>query len=138
MAMYKDAKHWFEEMASDGAISTEQMISCILSNLDNDDIERWFGVSMESEDDNPGQAVECPVCGTETNDADTIADHGMCLDCLHERDEEEEADEDDSEVFYNFEIGTRRIVWLDARDFDYVLDPADDTNVYPFPSSETL
>lgn len=80
-AMYTDAKDWFKDNAE--IMSREDLISCILCNLDNDDIERWFGVSMERNEDNPGaESAECPVCGNEVDELVTVnGKWDMCEDC---------------------------------------------------------
>jgi hypothetical protein len=81
--IYKDAKDWLQQNAEDGVISIDQLVSFALCNADNDDIERWFGVSMESNDDNPGsEQVECPLCGYEVDDLVNVnGKWEMCEDC---------------------------------------------------------
>lgn len=95
-AMYKDAKDWLEQNATEGGISTDQLVSFILNEVSNDDIERWFGVNMEDDCDNPGAGmVYCSECTCEVDETDYNFDLDMCNDCAREMDEDEEETEDE-------------------------------------------
>lgn len=93
-AMYKDAKDWLEQNASEGGISVDNLVSFILNEVSNDDIERWFGVNMDDDCDNPGAGmVYCFECHTEVDESSYNTDLDMCNDCAAELDEESEEEE---------------------------------------------
>lgn len=127
--MYKDAKDWLSNLVDDGVISADQLVSFIYGYTSNDDIETYFGVSMDREEDNPGvEDKECQQCGREVGPDDYDAEREMCLDCSAEVDESEteEPDQDELDGLYDEEAtipvwvaGTLRTIWLRPADIDY-------------------
>lgn len=117
-AMYTDAKDWLEQNVTEGGIDAATLLSFVLNEVSNDDIERWFGVCMESSDDNPGY-----------------------IDPDDEPEEEEDIEEEGEEeneypyllfvhnAFDKHNLRTNYYaIWLNRADFDY--DWRNDTNVY--------
>jgi hypothetical protein len=130
--MYKDAKDWFEQSATKGGLSVDQLVSFILNEVSNDDIERYFGVNMEDDSDNPGAGMKyCSNCQNDVDESDWDEEADMCSDCaaeLEEEDEEEQprvyAWEDDRYIedplaWIITKESNGNTIWLRDSDIDY-------------------
>jgi hypothetical protein len=112
-------------MRHEGHITDDELVDFLLDIVDDDQIQDRFQSFMDDmgyfKDLDEDETAICPQCGATDTDTTTIADHGMCRDCLEkwqygESDEDEEAD---FAYAFNKEALTYRIVWLRKSDFDY-------------------
>lgn len=87
--MYKDAKDWLKQGIQDGVMEPISLLSFVLQYTTNDDIETYFGVSMEDPDENPGaDQGQCFECSSEADLEYLEAHDGLCETCVDDQAEE--------------------------------------------------
>lgn len=90
---YEWVNNWTQEDEDDFASRMKSVLNYKLTEKFENMVERYVREEFTPEDpeydDDAGIQI-CPKCGASCKDDQTIKDHGCCIDCFHEREENDD------------------------------------------------